>query len=191
MRTRGFLLGGTSGRTTLNGEGLQHQDGHGHLLFSVVPSCVAYDPCYAYELVVILQDGLRRMYAEDEQVFYYITVMNENYSHPAHAGGRRGGDPPRACTCCAPAPRARKHRVQLLGSGTILREVEAAADPARGAVRRRRRRLERHQLQRAAARRPRRRSLEPAASEAEAAHARTSPICCAAARARSSRRPTT
>ncbi|HVR29344.1 MAG TPA: pyruvate dehydrogenase (acetyl-transferring), homodimeric type, partial [Thermoanaerobaculia bacterium] len=91
MRTRGFLVGGTSGRTTLNAEGLQHQDGHGHVLFSVVPNCIAYDPCYAYELVVILQDGLRRMYAEEEQVFYYITVMNENYSHPAMPEGAEEG----------------------------------------------------------------------------------------------------
>ncbi len=126
MRTRGFLLGGTSGRTTLNGEGLQHQDGHGHLLFSVVPSCVCYDPCYAYELVVILQDGLRRMYAEDEQVFYYITVMNENYSHPAMPEGVEEGIR-RGMYLLRPGAEGHQHRVQLLGSGTILREVEAAA----------------------------------------------------------------
>ena len=126
MRTRGFLIGGTSGRTTLNGEGLQHEDGHGHLLFSVVPSCVTYDPCYAYELVVILQDGLRRMYAADEQVFYYITVMNENYSHPAMPEGAEEGIRKGMYLLRAGAE-GLEHEVQLLGSGTILREVEAAA----------------------------------------------------------------
>ena len=81
-QARGFLIGGTSGRTTLSGEGLQHQDGHSHLLASTVPNCIAYDPAYAYELGVILHDGLRRMYAERENVFYYITIENENYSQP-------------------------------------------------------------------------------------------------------------
>jgi len=131
MRTRGFLLGGTSGRTTLNGEGLQHEDGHGHLLFSVVPNCVAYDPCYAYELIVILQDGLRRMYAEDEQVFYYITVMNENYSHPALPAGAEDGIR-RGMYLLREGGKGHRHRVQLLGSGTILREVEAAAEILEG-----------------------------------------------------------
>src|SRR5665648_372722 len=83
MRCRGFLLGGTAGRTTLNGEGLQHEDGHSHLLFSVVPNCRAYDPAFGYEVAVIIQDGLRRMLAEQEDAFYYITLMNENYTHPA------------------------------------------------------------------------------------------------------------
>ena len=85
----------TAGRTTLAGEGLQHQDGHSHLLASTIPNCVAYDPCFAYELAVIMQDGLRRMYAEQENVFYYITCMNENYAHPADAEGRRAGNPAR------------------------------------------------------------------------------------------------
>ena len=127
MQARGFLLGGTAGRTTLNGEGLQHQDGHSHLLASTVPNCIAYDPCYAYELAVIVQDGLRRMVAEKESVFYYITVMNESYVQPPMPEGveqsiLRGmyrlrtleGDDAK--------------RVRLLGSGTILREVEAAAE---------------------------------------------------------------
>jgi pyruvate dehydrogenase E1 component len=127
MRTRGFLIGGTSGRTTLNGEGLQHQDGHGHLLFSVVPNCLCYDPCYAYELVVILQDGLRRMFAEDEQVFYYVTVMNENYSHPALPQGAEDGIR-RGMYLLRLGAEGHPRRVQLLGSGTILREVEAAAE---------------------------------------------------------------
>src|SRR4029079_79897 len=83
QRARGFLLGATAGRTTLNGEGLQHEDGHSHVLASTIPSCIAYDPTIAYELAVIVQDGLRRMFAEREDVFYYITLMNENYEHPA------------------------------------------------------------------------------------------------------------
>ncbi len=126
MQSRGFLIGGTAGRTTLAGEGLQHQDGHSHLVSTTIPNCVSYDPTYAYELAVIVQDGLRRMYAEQENVFYYVTCMNENYTHPAmpkgveagilkgmyllHIGGRG------------------KVRVNLLGSGTILREALAAAE---------------------------------------------------------------
>lgn len=126
MRARGFLIGGTAGRTTLAGEGLQHQDGHSPILASTIPNCIAYDPTYAYEMAVIVQDGLRRMYQEQEDVFYYITAMNENYVQPAmpedSAAGilkgmyriQRGEE--------------RSHRVQLLGSGTILREVLAAAE---------------------------------------------------------------
>jgi pyruvate dehydrogenase E1 component len=126
LQTKGFLLGATAGRTTLAGEGLQHQDGHSHLLASTVPNCVAYDPCYSYELAVIVQDGLRRMYGDGESVFYYLTVMNENYAHPALPADavpgilkgmyllRQGGKG--------------KVRARLLGSGTILREVIAAAD---------------------------------------------------------------
>ena len=106
MRARGFLLGGTAGRTTLNGEGLQHEDGHSHIFSSTIPNCVSYDPTFAYEVAVIVQDGLRRMYAEQEDVFYYITLMNENYEHPAHAGGRARRASSRACTCCAQAPTA-------------------------------------------------------------------------------------
>ncbi len=125
-RTRGFMLGGTAGRTTLNGEGLQHEDGHSHVLFSVVPNCRAYDPAFGYEVAVIVQDGLRRMAAEQEDVFYYITLMNENYRHPPMPEGaeegilrgmyllaQRSGDGP---------------RVRLLGSGTILREAVFAAE---------------------------------------------------------------
>ena len=87
MRARGFLIGGTAGRTTLNGEGLQHEDGHSHIFSSVIPNCVSYDPTFSYEVAVIVQDGLRRMYAEQEDVYYYITVMNENYEHPAMPEG--------------------------------------------------------------------------------------------------------
>ena len=93
MRARGFLLGGTSGRTTLNGEGLQHEDGHSHILPSTIPNCVSYDPTFAYELAVIIQDGLSRMVDEQEDVFYYITLLNENYPHPAHASRGRGRHP--------------------------------------------------------------------------------------------------
>src|SRR5262249_31677443 len=90
-RARGFILGATAGRTTLAGEGLQHQDGHNILMFSFVPNCISYDPTFAYELAVIIQDGLRRMYQNEEDVFYYITLMNENYSHPPmHPGTEQG-----------------------------------------------------------------------------------------------------
>ncbi|MCG7920196.1 MAG: pyruvate dehydrogenase (acetyl-transferring), homodimeric type [Candidatus Thiodiazotropha lotti] len=126
MQARGFLIGGTAGRTTLAGEGLQHQDGHSHLVAATIPNCVSYDPAYAYEMTVIVQDGMRRMYQQQENVFYYITVMNENYLQPAMPEGveegivkgmyllKKGGK--------------HKKRVQLLGSGTILREVIAAAE---------------------------------------------------------------
>src|SRR5207244_10926607 len=88
---RGFLLGATAGRTTLNGEGLQHEDGHSHVLSSVIPNCVSYDPTYGYELAVIIHDGLRRMVRQQEDVFYYITLMNENYEHPALPQGSERG----------------------------------------------------------------------------------------------------
>lgn len=126
LQARGFLLGGTAGRTTLAGEGLQHQDGHSQLLFTVIPNCRAYDPTYAYELAVIIQDGLRRMYAEDENIFYYITVMNENYAQPAlpsgvEAGILKGG-------YLLKSGGRGKLRTTLLGSGAILRECLAAAE---------------------------------------------------------------
>jgi pyruvate dehydrogenase E1 component len=127
-RTRGFMLGGTAGRTTLNGEGLQHEDGHSHLLFSVVPNCLAYDPAFGFELAVIIQEGLHRMLDEQEDVFYYITLMNENYPHPAMPKGARDGIL-RGMYLLSEAPkRTKKPVVQLLGSGTILREVMAAAE---------------------------------------------------------------
>jgi len=125
-QARGFLIGATAGRTTLNGEGLQHQDGHSHLLASTIPNCVSYDPAFAYELAVIVQDGLRRMYQEGENHFYYITTMNENYVQPDMPDGVEEGIiqgiyPLRRSTATAGT------RVQLMGAGTILREVEAAA----------------------------------------------------------------
>ncbi len=128
-QARGFLLGATAGRTTLNGEGLQHQDGHSHLLASTVPNCVSYDPTYSYELAVILQDGLRRMYEDNEKVFYYLTLMNENYMHGAMPEGAEEGIRKGMYLLREGKPKTKKTlRVQLLGSGTILREVEAAAE---------------------------------------------------------------
>ena len=135
-RARGFLLGGTAGRTTLNGEGLQHEDGHSHLMSATIPNCISYDPTFSHEVAVIVQDGLKRMFADQEDVFYYITLMNENYQHPGMPEGREdevregiikgmyllqegsGGTTAKGGT----------PRVQLLGSGTILREVIAAAE---------------------------------------------------------------
>jgi pyruvate dehydrogenase E1 component len=127
MRCRGFLLGGTAGRTTLNGEGLQHQDGHSHVLAATIPNCVAYDPTFAYEVAVIIQDGMRRMFADQEDVYYYITLMNENYSHPAMPEGAEAGIR-RGMYLFRDGGDKNGPRVQLLGSGTILREVIAAAD---------------------------------------------------------------
>jgi pyruvate dehydrogenase E1 component len=126
-RTRGFLIGATAGRTTLNGEGLQHGDGHSPVLASTIPSCVAYDPAYGYELAVIVHDGLRRMYKENESVFYYITTMNENYPHPAMPEGSEEGIV-RGLYMLKEAPSSTAKIVQLMGSGSILREVEAAAE---------------------------------------------------------------
>jgi len=126
MRTRGFLLGGTSGRTTLSGEGLQHQDGNSHVLALPVPNLLAYDPAYAYEISVIIQDGIRRMYKDGENVFYYITVMNENYAHPAMPAGVAQGI--LSGMYLLQLGGRGKVRVTLFGSGTILREVLAAAE---------------------------------------------------------------
>ena len=123
MQARGFLLGGTSGRTTLAGEGLQHQDGHSHILAGTIPNCVTYDPTYAYELAVIIQKGLQRMYAEQENVFYYITVMNENYQQPAMPEGVEEG----ILRGMYLLQTEKDAQIQLLGSGTILREVVQAA----------------------------------------------------------------
>ena len=128
MRSRGFLLGGTSGRTTLNGEGLQHEDGQSQLHASFVPNCVSYDPTYAYEVAVIVQDGLRRMVAEQEDVYYYITLLNENYEHPAMPEGVREGIVRGMYLLRDGGAPGKKPRVQLFGSGAILREVLAGAD---------------------------------------------------------------
>ena len=124
MQARGFLLGGTAGRTTLSGEGLQHQDGHSHILAATIPNCVSYDPTFGYELAVIIHHGMKRMFERQENVFYYITVMNEAYTHPALPAGVEE-DIVRGMYLFQEAPGA---QVQLLGSGTILREVIAAAE---------------------------------------------------------------
>ena len=177
MQTRGFLIGGTAGRTTLAGEGLQHQDGHSQLVATTIPNCVAYDPAFACELAVIVQDGLRRMYAERESVFYYITCMNENYAQPALTPGAEAGIL-RGMYLLQRGGKG-KVRANLLGSGTILREVLKAADV-----------LEKEfgvpadvfsvtSFSRTAARSARRGALEPAASGAGAAHA----LCAGAAAA--------
>ncbi len=130
MQARGFLLGGTSGRTTLAGEGLQHQDGHSHLLASTIPNCVSYDPTYCFELAVIIHDGLRRMYEKQESVFYYIAVMNENYTHPDMPEGVEDGII-KGMYLLRESP-LKGEKVQLLGSGSILREcLEAASLLAR------------------------------------------------------------
>ncbi|ALO46909.1 pyruvate dehydrogenase (acetyl-transferring), homodimeric type [Pseudohongiella spirulinae] len=134
-QARGFLIGATAGRTTLNGEGLQHQDGHSHLLASTIPNCVTYDPTYAYELAVIIQDGLRRMYHEKESVYYYITTMNENYQHPEMPDGAEQGiikgmyllEDSKAKDYKVSGKALTDEPLRLLGSGTILREVREAA----------------------------------------------------------------
>jgi pyruvate dehydrogenase E1 component len=132
LRARGFLLGATAGRTTLAGEGLQHQDGHSHITMSLIPNCVSYDPCYSYELAVIVQDGLRRMYQNDESVYYYLTVMNENYIHPAMPENSADGIVKGMYELETVTPKSTKSTkpgmtVNLLGAGTILREVREAA----------------------------------------------------------------
>jgi pyruvate dehydrogenase E1 component len=126
-RARGFLIGATSGRTTLAGEGLQHLDGHSHVMAATVPTCRAYDPTYAYELAVIIQDGMQRMYADDQEAFYYITVTNEMYTMPAMPEGVREGIV-KGMYLLRSAAKPQKHHVQLLGCGAILREVLAAAE---------------------------------------------------------------
>ncbi len=127
MRARGFLLGGTAGRTTLNGEGLQHEDGHSHILASTIPNCVSYDPTFAYEVVVIIREGIRRMFQEQEDVYYYVTLMNENYPHPGMPAGAEEGIL-KGVYLLQEGAKGKGPRVQLMGSGTILREVMAAAD---------------------------------------------------------------
>jgi pyruvate dehydrogenase E1 component len=133
MRSRGFLLGGTAGRTTLNGEGLQHEDGHSHMISATVPNCISYDPTFGYEVAVIIQDGLRRMCSEQEDVYYYLTVMNENYQQPAMPEGAapgilKGMYKLRDGDSVGKSAKGKSPRVQLMGSGVILREAIAAAD---------------------------------------------------------------
>ncbi|GGY66066.1 pyruvate dehydrogenase E1 component [Cellvibrio zantedeschiae] len=126
-QARGFLLGATAGRTTLNGEGLQHQDGHSHVMANTIPNCRTYDPTYAYELAVIIQDGIKRMYQDKENVFYYISLMNENYQHPDMPAGAEEGIV-KGLYLLEQGTGKAKNRVQLMGAGTILREVRFAAE---------------------------------------------------------------
>jgi len=131
MRAKGFLLGGTAGKTTLNGEGLQHQDGHSHLIASTIPNCISYDPTYGHEVAVIIQHGLQRMYGDNEDVYFYLTLMNENYPHPEMVKGQEAGII-KGMYLLQDGGKDQKNtttiKAQLLGSGTILREVEAAAE---------------------------------------------------------------
>ena len=126
IQAKGFLIGATAGRTSLNGEGLQHQDGHGLVLANTIPNCISYDPTYAYEMAVIIHEGFRRMYEEQESVFFYLTAMNENYTHPDMPVGVEDG----IIKGLYQLKTGGKHKLkaQLIGSGTILREVEAAAE---------------------------------------------------------------
>ena len=127
MQARGFLLGGTAGRTTLNGEGLQHEDGHSHILSATIPNCVSYDPTFGHEVAVIIQQGLKRMVEDQENVFFYLTVMNENYAHPGLKPGQAEGIIKGMYKLIDGNP-SLKTRVQLLGSGVILRESIAAKE---------------------------------------------------------------
>ncbi|NCW90052.1 MAG: hypothetical protein EBV73_05840, partial [Rhodocyclales bacterium] len=127
QRARGFLIGGTAGRTTLNGEGLQHEDGHSLLLANMIPNCVSYDPTFQYEVAVVVQDGMRRMHEDQEDIFYYLTVMNENYEHPEMPAGA-APDIIKGMYSFKKGAAGNGPRVQLLGSGTIFREVIAAAE---------------------------------------------------------------
>jgi pyruvate dehydrogenase E1 component len=131
MRSRGFLLGGTAGRTTLNGEGLQHEDGHSHLWSGAIPNCISYDPTFAFELAVIIQDGMRRMMTNQDDVYYYITLMNENYAHPAIPKGAENDILKGMYRLTSVGDAKAKLKVQLLGSGTIFREVIEAANMLR------------------------------------------------------------
>ena len=124
-QARGFLIGATAGRTTLNGEGLQHQDGHSHILANTIPNCRSYDAAYSYELAVVIQDGVKRMFEDKENCFYYLTTMNENYVQPAMPEGAEAGIIKGMYRFAKGAKG--KHRVQLMGAGTILNEVREAA----------------------------------------------------------------
>jgi pyruvate dehydrogenase E1 component len=127
IRARGFLMGGTAGRTTLNGEGLQHEDGHSHVIAATVPNCMPYDPTYGHEVAVIIQDGLKRMVEKQEDIFYYITIMNENYEQPGLKPGTEEGIL-KGMYLLKEGDKSAANRVQLMGSGTILRESEFAAE---------------------------------------------------------------
>ena len=196
MQARGFLLGGTSGRTTLNGEGLQHEDGHSHILANTIPNCVSYDPTFAHEVGVILHHGLKRMVEKQDNVYYYLTLLNENYPMPGLQPGTEEQIIKGMYLCKqGPAIKAAKGKeaptVQLLGSGTILRESIAAQELLEKDWGVSAARLELPELQRADARRPGRRSLEPAASDRRRRACPSSRSSSRPAPARWSLRPTT
>ena len=190
MQARGFLLGGTSGRTTLNGEGLQHEDGHSHILAGTIPNCISYDPTFAHEVGVILHHGLKRMVEKQDNVFYYLTLLNENYPMP----GLKAGTEEQIIKGMYLLQEGAKKtpRVNLLGSGTILRESHRGQGAARERLGRGRQRLELPELQRAGARRPGRASAGTCCTRPRRPRV---PFVAAAARrstpARWSPRPTT
>ncbi len=170
MRARGFLMGGTAGRTTLNGEGLQHEDGHSHVMAATIPNCVSYDPTFSYEVAVIIADGLRRMYAEQEDVFYYITVMNENYQHPALPEGREDEVRERNRQGDVPVPGGQgRQEIGSAGAAVRLRDDLARGHrgrrPVGAGLERGGRRMERAELHRAGTRRHGHRAVEHAASQ--------------------------
>ena len=191
-RAKGFMLGGTAGRTTLNGEGLQHQDGHSLLNAIAFPTVRAYDPAYAYETAVIIFDGLKRLYEDGETAIYYITLENENYDDARDAAPAAKKASSAACTAFRPStPTARQQRVQLFGSGAILREALRAQQHPGREVPHRQRRVERHQLHAAPPRRAGMRALEHAPPRTSRRACRTSRTCWPAPTARASPRPTT
>ena len=183
MQARGFLLGGTSGRTTLNGEGLQHEDGHSHILAGTIPNCISYDPTFAHEVGVILHHGLKRMVEKQDNVFYYLTLLNENYPMPGLQPGTEEQIIKGMYLLQEGAAKPRQPRVQPAGQRHDPARVHRRAGAAREGLGRRRQRLELPELQRAGARRPGRRALEPAAPDREAARA------LRRAAARAARRP--
>ena len=168
-RARGFLLGGTSGRTTLNGEGLQHEDGHSHIAAATIPNCRSYDPTFGYEVAVILQDGLRRMLKDQRDVFYYLTLVNENYEQPAMPEGAERGILRGMHQIRAAGARSEGAEGPAAGLGRHPARGDGRGRPAGAGLRRPRGRLERHQLHRAAPRRHRGRPLEPPAPHRGAA----------------------
>ena len=173
MRARGFLMGGTAGRTTLNGEGLQHEDGHSHVLASTIPNCISYDPTFAYEVVVIVREGIRRMYEAQEDVYYYITLMNENYQHPAMPAGAEAGIIKGLYLLLEGAQRQGSARAAHGLGHDPARSRRRRAAPARR-LEGERRHLERDELQRAAPRRHERGPPQPAAPDASRAARATS-----------------
>ena len=173
-RARGFLLGGTAGRTTLNGEGLQHEDGHSHILAGTIPNCITYDPVFGYEVAVIVQDGLRRMYVDQEDVYFYLTVCNENYHHPALPEGVEQGIVKGLYRFSKTEKPGDKH-VNLMSSGTIFQQAMRAKDDARGRLRHHRRPLGRDEHERARPRGAGRRALKPDVSDERAEDCPTSP----------------